>query len=195
MDEERDEHGGRVPCVLVVEDDPLVRRTLVRLMSGKGWKVRETGRVDHALRALREEKIVSLVLLDVRLGDQSAVSVAAAAARKTPAPAVVAISGSATPEEAFELGRHGVRAFVPKVQLVSKLDQLLALAKRVPPLEPVLKAQVGARALKDAQDTVRHVMLDEALALEEGCQAGAARRLGLTRQAVQQLMQRRGGKG
>ncbi|HEY8431647.1 MAG TPA: response regulator [Sandaracinaceae bacterium] len=193
MGEERDEQDGKAaPCVLVVEDDPLVRRTLVRLMSGKGWKVRETGRVDHALRALREEKIVSLVLLDVRLGDQSAVGVAAAAARKTPAPAVVAISGSATPEEAFELGRYGVRAFVPKVQLVAKLDQLLALAKRVPPLEPVVKAQVGARALKETQDTVRYVMLDEALALEQGSQAGAARRLGLTRQAVQQLMQRRG---
>jgi transcriptional regulator with GAF, ATPase, and Fis domain len=84
-----------------------------------------------------------------------------------------------------------VRAFVSKAQLALKLDQLIALANRVPPLEPVLKAQVGARPWKDAQEAVRDVMLDQALAMEEGNQAGAARRLGLTRQAVQQLMHRR----
>ncbi len=182
---------GLLDVVLVVEDDPLVRRTLVRLLTRRANKVRETGRVDHALRILREEEKVSLVVLDVRLGDESAVSVAAAAARKVPAPAVVAVSGSATAEEAFELARHGVRAFIPKAQLAMNLDRIVRLARRAPPLEPVLKAQVGARPWKEAQDAVRDVMLEQALAMEEGSQAGAARRLGMTRQAIHEIMNRR----
>lgn len=190
-DAREDVDDGKLEVVLVVEDDPLVRRTLVRFMSQYAHKVREAGRMDHAFRVLRDEERIQLVLLDVRLGDQSAVRIAAAAARKVPAPAVVAISGSATAEEAFELAQHGVRAFVSKAELPAKMGQLLELANRVPPLEPVLKAQVGARPWKDAQDAARDVMLEQALAMEEGSQSGAARRLGLTRQAVQSLMQRR----
>lgn len=191
-DDREDVDDGKLEVVLVVEDDPLVRRTLVRFMSQYAHKVREAGRMDHAFRVLRDEERIQLVLLDVRLGDQSAVRIAAAAARKVPAPAVVAISGSASAEEAFELAQHGVRAFVSKAELPAKMGQLLELASRVPPLEPVLKAQVGARPWKDAQDAARDVMLEQALAMEEGSQSGAARRLGLTRQAVQSLMQRRG---
>lgn len=187
----RRDKTGLLDVVLIVEDDPLVRRTLVRLLGPRAQKLRETGRVDHALRILREEEKISLILLDVRLGDQSAVTVAAAAARKVPAPAVVAVSGSATPEEAFELAQHGVRAYVPKAQLALKLDRIIRLARRAPPLEPVLKAQVGARPWKEAQDAVREVMLDQALAMEEGSQARAARRLGMTRQAIHEIVSRR----
>ncbi len=182
---------GRLELVVIVEDNPVVRRTLLRLMIGRARRVREAGRVDHALRILREEERISLMLLDVRLGDESAVRVAAAAARKVPAPPVVAISGSAKPEEAFQLAQHGVRAFIPKARLREQLDHIIDLAAVPPPLEPVLKAQVGSLAWKDAQDAVRDVMVDQALAMEDS-QSGAARQLGLTRQALHELMKRRG---
>lgn len=182
--------------VLVVEDDPLMRRTLLRLMELRSAALHEAATVTDAVRVLREEhktgRPVDLVLLDVRLGDESGVDVAAFASHLIPAPAVIAISGSANAAEGFALAHHGVRAYVPKAELAERMDELMALARGAPAPDPLFKAQVGVRSVKDMQDSVRDVMLDQALALEKGNQARAAKRLGVTRQAVQQMMRRRG---
>jgi transcriptional regulator of acetoin/glycerol metabolism len=108
-----------------------------------------------------------------------------------PAPAVIAISGAAQASEGFALAVHGVRAFIPKAELADRMDELVYRARTAPALDPFLKAQVGVRGVKELQETVRDTMLDQALALEEGNAPRAAKRLGITRQALHQLLQRR----
>lgn len=188
------QQGGRdFGVVLVVEDDPLMCRTLVRLMEPRSQKIVEAQSVTAAARELRaaRDEPIDLVLLDVRLGDESGIDVARLASEMRPAPAVIAISGAAEGSEGFALAVHGVRAFIPKAELADRMDELVYWARTAPALDPLLKAQVGVRGVKELQETVRDTMLDQALALEEGNAPRAAKRLGITRQALHQLIQRR----
>ncbi|HJL18082.1 MAG TPA: response regulator [Sandaracinaceae bacterium LLY-WYZ-13_1] len=182
--------GVGLGAVLLVEDEPGMRLALRRLLEPRSERVEEATSVVEAIEAL-ETGAFDLVVLDVRLGDQSGVRVAEAIVGLPRAPAVVAVSGDASPEEAFSLARCGVRAYVPKGELPDRLDELVAMAREAPPVEGIAKAQVGARSVRDVQEVVREMMLDQALAESGGNQSEAARRLGVTRQAVQQMLARR----
>lgn len=175
--------------VLVVEDEDDVRATIVRAMERRAVRVLEARDVAEAKAVLLHQR-VDLVLLDVRLGEESGIEVAAFAGQLTPSPPIIAISGAAGPEEGFALAVYGVRAYLPKAELVDRMDELATLARRAASLEPFVKAQVGLRTVKELADSVRQVMIAEALALEDGHQARAARKLGLSRQAVQQTVRR-----
>lgn len=176
--------------VLVVEDDRMMRATLMRLFTHRSAAVLSAASVGEATQLLATHR-VSLVILDVRLRNESGIDVAAFATRLIPAPVVVAVSGAASPGEAFALAQQGVRAYIPKAELASRMDELVHIMSAAPPLEPLVKAQVGVRSVRQVQEAVRDTMLDQALALEQGNLAGAAKRLGVTRQAVQQMMRRR----
>ena len=177
-------------AVLLVEDEPGMRLALRRLLSIRATLVEEATDVATALAAL-DARSFDLVVLDVRLGDRSGVEVARAIAQRVPAPAVVAVSGGASPEEAFDLAQCGVRAYIPKGELPDRMDELVAIAHEAPPIEGITKAQVGTRSVRDVQEVVRDVMLDQALAATEGNQSEAAKLLGVSRQAVQQMVARR----
>ncbi|MCA9607733.1 MAG: response regulator [Myxococcales bacterium] len=155
-----------------------------------GCEVDEAGSVDRAIARLREEAPFDVVLLDVRLGTESGVEVARAAWQMSPAPAIVATSGEASRAEMFELGRLGVRAFVDKAELSARLGDLLALAAQPSPVEPHAITQVGHSTMAETVASVRRAMLEQALGLEDGSCARASVRLGVSRQAVQQLRER-----
>ena len=109
------------------------------------------------------------------------------AVKRRPAPAVIAMSGHASPEEAFELARAGARRYLAKPIALEDLMRSIeeALADR-PDLEPAIAAHVGQTPMREVVDRVRDVMIDEALAREHGSRTRAAKVLGVTRQAVQQ---------
>lgn len=176
--------------VLVVEDDPVMGATLKRLFERRATRVLTSDSVATAKKVLTAVS-VDLVILDVRLQGESGLEVATFASALVPAPAVVAVSGAAGPEEAFALAQLGVRAYIPKAEIAARIPEIVELARDVPPLAPVVKAQVGRRSVREVQEVVRDAMLDQALALEHGSLAGAAKRLGVTRQAVQQMARRR----
>jgi DNA-binding NtrC family response regulator len=189
--EERSQSSRPFGLVLVVEDDRAMRAAIVRLFRPRAVDVLEAGTVARAKALLRTNRI-SLVVLDVRLKDESGIEVAAFAASRVPAPPVIAVSGAAGPEEAFTLAQHGVRAFIPKAELPARMDELASIVRQVPPLDALVKAQVGVRSVREVQEAVRDAMLEQALALEDGNLAAAAKRLGVSRQAVQQMKRRRG---
>src|SRR5690606_15419817 len=103
---------------------------------------------------------VDLVLLDVRLRGESGLEVATYASDLIPAPAVIAVSGAAGPQEAFALAQLGVRAYIPKAEIAARIAEIVELARDVPPLAPVVKAQVGRRSVREVQEAVRDAMLD-----------------------------------
>lgn len=176
--------------VLVVDDDVLVRRALTRDLRGRGCAVVQAGGVEAALRIL-DERVIDVVILDVCLGARSGVEVAEHAWRMRLAPAVVAISGLASRGEVFALGQLGVRAFIDKAELSERMGELLELARRPTRLEPQIKGQVGHVPIHDAIGAVRTQMLAQALAKSSGSTTKAGRELGISRQAVQQMVGRR----
>jgi DNA-binding NtrC family response regulator len=181
-------------AVLVLEDDPALCDAIARIAGRWGDEVVQAHTVARALELLARDPV--LLIVDVRLPDGNAIEVVEAAARRRPAPAMVAISGEASPEESFRLAQAGVRAYLAKPMSADELSAQIERALHVaPPLEPLVVANVGVRSMRDLKDDVRRAMVDQAIALAEGNRSEAARLLDVSRQAVQQIIQEREGRG
>jgi two-component system, response regulator RegA len=176
--------------VLIVEDEPALRQSIARMAKDWGALPLEAGDIAEA-RALLERK-PDLMIVDVRLPDGTPFDLVHQAAHATPAPAIIVMSGQATAQEAFKLCDLGAREYVPKPITP---DSLLAAVKRAmtcpPNLTPLVKQQVGRAPMRGVTEEVRDEMIEEALALSRGSRAGAAKLLGVSRQAMQQVVRAR----
>ncbi len=174
---------------LIVEDDAALCRAMARVAHEVAAEVLETGTHAEGLELL--DAAPDLILLDVGLPDGSGVKLAEEAVQRRPTPLVVVVSGAASQKEAYELGALGVRGYLAKPFGVYELRrEIEQAAGRRPPLEPFITAQVGDSSLPDVVHAVRETMVEEALAQSGGSRRGAASRLGVSRQAVQQLVRK-----
>ncbi len=166
-------------------------------MRTRGAQVSEAGTAAEAKSLLSEPPPPDLLIIDVHLPDETAFEVLDLASRISPAPIGVAMSGKASPEEAFRLAQVGVRAYLAKPLSASDLESTVDAALQEPPsLEPLIPACVGHIPMREVQRQVRSVMVKEALARTEGNRSGAARLLDVSRQAIQQILRgRRAGAG
>jgi CheY-like chemotaxis protein len=99
--------------VLVVDDDPAVRKSIDRVLTGKGYAVitAETG--EEALRKLNEEKY-DLVYTDIRMPGMSGLEVAEQVKARKPWTPVVIITGYGTDAAQARAKAAGVSTFVHK---------------------------------------------------------------------------------
>jgi DNA-binding NtrC family response regulator len=156
------------------------------LLRNSGAEVLEAGTAQGAIALL--DPPPDLIICDVYLPDGSALKILEATLRLSPEPVKIAVSGHASAEEAFQLARLGVLAYLPKP---FSLDQLSATIERVlrepPDIDTLLRASVGQIPMRELQQRVRNVMVGQALALAQGSRSGAARLLDVSRQAIQQI--------
>jgi two-component system, response regulator RegA len=173
--------------VMIVEDDGDLAQAIASLVRPWSTEVIVVGCVRDAIEKLQSSP--GLIITDVRLPDGSGVSIAEAACRLQPMPAVVAISGQATPEEGFKLALAGVRGYVTKPLVLETFRETLRAAIAwAPQLAPLAAIQVGHRPLQDVQSAVRKAMAAQALALAQGNRTDAAKMLHVSRQAIQQMI-------
>jgi len=104
--------------VLVVDDEPLVRRTFCRALRHARLRVVQAGTAAEALRLLREDRQIGVLLTDVSLPDSDGPALVEAALAERPELSVVYTSGhsSATLRElGVDPTRHRVihKPFVP----------------------------------------------------------------------------------
>lgn len=190
---------------LLVEDDIPLREAIREAASA--WKVRvpdggreremslgEIRTAETVLGAVTElEHRFDLLIVDVKLGSESGIDIVRHARTLTWVPTILAISGKATATEAFELAALGVRGYLGKPFDLRELRAAIEAVLSSPPdLEPTAQAQVGHRHIHAVQDEVKLAMLKRALQLENNNLTRAARRLGITRTAVQQMLDRFG---
>jgi DNA-binding NtrC family response regulator len=173
--------------VLIVEDHKPLRQAIARAARDWGAEVLEAGTVREGHASLAQQPDV--VIVDVALPDGQALSIVEEAVRMRPAAAVIAMSGQASAEEAFQLARSGARRYLAKPISLEELTRSVeeALSDR-PKLDPFVAAHVGNTPLREVQGEVRRVMIEQALAKARNSRSGAARLLDLTRQAVQQIV-------
>jgi len=119
------------PRVLVIDDEPLVRRLLSHLLTRAGFQVIQAVGGADGIRQLREAP-VDLVLTDLRMPDCSGWEVARAAQEFSPDLPVVLVTGSSEAERAAPELRALVRAIIPKPvyaeTLLPVVSALMALA-------------------------------------------------------------------
>jgi DNA-binding response OmpR family regulator len=186
--------------MLVVEDDVALREAIcasaanwtINLPDGRAARFEEilqASSVDEGTSALSAG--FNLLLVDVKLGTDSGITLAERASRAQTVPLVLAMSRQATATEAFQLAALGVRGYLGKPFDMRELREAIqAVFQHPPDLGPTAMAQVGHRHIHVVQDQVKIAMLKRALNLENGNITRAARRLGITRAAVQQMLDR-----
>ena len=106
------EPKARFRRALIVEDDDRLRRSIARLASDWSKETLQAATAAEGRRMLEQEP--DLVVIDVRLPDESGLTVAQAARQRQPRPAMIAVSGMASASEAFGMARHGVHVFLSK---------------------------------------------------------------------------------
>lgn len=133
------------PVVLVVEDEPLMRRFLRAALPLHGYQLQEAATGLEAI-AMVERAVPDLVLLDLGLPGargRAAFDLVAAHCGKAP---VVIVTGAAPTAEALDLLRAGARGYVHKrasvAELVTSLRFVLQGGTIIPP--SVLTAGPGS---------------------------------------------------
>lgn len=99
--------------VLVVDDDPVVRKSFDRVLTGKGYAVITAESGEEALRKLNEEKY-DLVYTDIRMPGMSGLEVAEEVKAHKPWTPVVIITGYGTEAAQARAKAAGVASFVHK---------------------------------------------------------------------------------
>ncbi len=132
-----------MPLVLVVDDEPNIRRMLGRLLESEGYRVREAADGAAALQQIDEAE-PDVVLLDLMLPGLDGLAVLQYVADRWPALPVVMMSGRATLGDAVRATKLGAFHFIEK------------------PLTPeaVLLTIHGAIELKRARELSRTLVAD-----------------------------------
>lgn len=125
-----DSRPGRAH-VLVVDDDPLVRRAVRRVLRQRGYQVSSAADADAGLRRAVREPPVDLVLSDVVLGGRSGVDLVRSVRREHPEVRVLLMSGFSRSElEGRVVPPPGVtilaKPFSPSV-LVEAIERVLGV--------------------------------------------------------------------
>ena len=119
--------------VLVIDDEPVVRHAVRRVLEAEGLRVTtaddaESGLASPALGACR------LVVCDLMLPDRSGIAVLGEIARRRPDLPVVLITGYATPDLALRAEEAGAAAFLAKPfearELVECVRRALAVGRK-----------------------------------------------------------------
>ena len=176
--------------VLVVEDHAPLRKAIAALLANSGAEVLEAETEREAIARL--DPPPDLIICDVYLPDGSAQKIFESTLQLSPEPVKIAMSGYASAEEAFQLAKLGVLAYLPKPFALEQLSESIERVLCAPPdIDTLLRASVGQVPMRQLQQRVRSVMVGQALALTSGSRSGAARLLDVSRQAVQQITRAR----
>ena len=100
--------------VLVVDDDPSVRRSLERLVKSAGWAVRTFASAEELLREDLPPVDRACLIADVHLGNMSGLELQAALNTRAPHLPVILTSGLDNPELELEACHLGTVTFLRK---------------------------------------------------------------------------------
>ena len=133
--------------VLIVDDEPAIRKTTRIAVESSGHEVLEATGGARALKTVSEEG-VDAVFLDLKLGDEDGIDVLAKLLKAQPTLVVVIFTAYARIATAVEAMRSGAFDFIPKPftpdqirAVLSKIEKTRVLQVRVRALETDLAAE------------------------------------------------------
>lgn len=131
--------------VLIVEDEPNMRKTLVAHLRQEGHSLTEAGSVREGLATLDADDF-DVVLTDQRLGDGDGTQILESARNADPSLAVVMLTAHGSVELAVETMRKGAFDFLTKPFLAANLKAVIQRAARHTQLNrdnDVLRTRLG----------------------------------------------------
>ncbi len=136
--------------VLVVDDDPVVRKSFDRVLSSKGYAVITAENGEEALRKLNEEKY-DLVYTDIRMPGMSGLEVAEEVRARKPWTPVVIVTGYGTDAAETRAKAAGVTSFLHKPLSPKMIEESARDAMTVPAVAAEAAALPAAAGLPMAE--------------------------------------------
>src|SRR5262249_41883509 len=102
-----------MPTLVIVEDEAVLARSLVRAFESRGWTVHHAGTARESQRVVADAG-PDVVLLDLRLPDGSGLDVLAELGGSAPDVPVIMMTGHGSVADAVEAMKRGARDFVQK---------------------------------------------------------------------------------
>ncbi len=148
--------------VLVIDDEPSIRRSLTRVLEERGFEV-ETARTGGDGLKAAERWDPTVVLLDLKLPDATGLEILRALKERDPAVAVLMITAYGDVSEAVEALRLGAADFLKKpYELEDVVLSVTAAARRA-----ALEAELARYRARDADTLRRDTFLGECEAVQE----------------------------
>lgn len=143
--------------VLIVDDEPAIRRTTKFAVEAAGHEAAEAANASRALKAV-EEAAFDVCFLDVKLGSEDGLDVLQRLLQASPQLAVVMFTAYANVATAVEAMRRGAFDFIPKPftpeqirAVLAKVTKTRSLETRVRQLEAQLAHEAPAVDLTSAE--------------------------------------------
>jgi two-component system, NtrC family, response regulator AlgB len=150
--------------ILVVDDEPNIRRTLRVALEAMGHEVYEAASGAKALSEI-ERQPCDVALVDLRLGGESGLELLDALRVQLPRLAVVLITAHASIDTAVEAIRRGALDYLPKPftpaqvrAVLQRVDQVRGLRDRVADLEQQVRDVTPEAELESSDPQIRQVM-------------------------------------
>jgi putative two-component system response regulator len=191
---------------LVVDDEPVVRRAVTRMLEPQGFACLEAGTGREALEILNGTGELPLIISDLRMPELDGLGFLAEVRRLFPDTAVVMLSGMAETSVAVECLHLGAADFLTKPVSVSEMHARVAraLEKRALVMQNRYYQANLERQVQEQAERIRELflegvqMLARALEAKDPCLRGhsvrvsryaveTARRLGLEEPLIEQV--------
>jgi putative nucleotidyltransferase with HDIG domain len=154
--------GDGTPQCLVVDDEPQVRRALVRALGANGFRCIEAGTGRQGLEMLAEHGDLPLIISDLRMPELDGLGFLREVRERYPDSAVIMLSGMAETNTAVECLHEGASDFLLKPVSVGELQARVArtLEKRALVLQNRFYQQQLERRVAEQAERIRELFLE-----------------------------------
>jgi CheY-like chemotaxis protein len=131
----RNDRSGERRTVLLVEDEPLLLKTMFRMLEQYGHRVLAASNADDALKLSASEVMIDLLVTDLALPGMPGAELVGRLRAKLPSLRVLFMSGWDPASSGVSLSNDGTEAFLSKPFSAMELDERLSELLGTPPLE------------------------------------------------------------